>query len=334
MKAALLHTFAFLFAASSYAAVHTVSNMTPSPGQYNTVNAAIAAASTGDTIYIHGSSFNYNSATLNKQLTLIGTGHQVPNQNPLTSDVDYIYFGSGSSGSRIIGLNIYYMENNASNLTNISISRCRIRYQIKWHYNTQGWTLDGNLFDYSAACLNAQHVDHDNMTIRNNIFNGQITAFNASGNNTNLVIVNNIFLNPSNAFADVRYAYIYNNIFYRANPGNNTTSCDWQGNLSYQCGNNAFPGGVNQANVDPMFVNFPAAGSYFSYVHDFHFQPGSPAINAGNDGLDLGVYGGLGDYEQGGVPAIPQVRSFTISGSNVVAPGGTININVSTTIKQ
>ncbi|RYF97169.1 MAG: hypothetical protein EOO00_00885, partial [Chitinophagaceae bacterium] len=327
MKITFLAAIAMFSSMTAFATVHTVSNMTPSPGQFTSVNDAIAAASSGDTIYVHGSTFNYNAATINKPLTIIGTGHHVPNQNPLTSDIDYITFTAGSSGTKLIGLNLYYLENNSANLANITVTRCRIRYQIRWNQNAQNWTIDGNIFEYSAIILQANNLDIDNSIFKNNIFNGYPQNFNYSNNNTNLVFANNLFLNPSIAFSEVRYAYIYNNIFYRANPSNNTSGCDFQNNLSYQCANNAFPGGVNYTNVDPMFVNFPTAGAYFSYAHDFHLQPGSPAINAGNDGTDLGVYGGLGNFEQNGIPAIPQIRSFTINGSNVVAPGGTININ-------
>jgi hypothetical protein len=336
MKHSLSILAVLLFIAfSSKAAVLTVSNTSPSPGQYIALADAVAAASAGDTLYVQGSAFNYNSVTITKKLTLIGTGHHVPNQNPLTSDIDYVYLADGSDGSSFIGLNLYYFETQAADIDSITVTRCRFRYQIR--FNQAGcdrWVIDGNVFDYTAANIMGQNQDMDYMTIKNNIFNGYLQDFNYYGNCTNLYVLNNIFLHSSIAFSTLYYAYAYNNIFYRATPNSGANGTTFENNMSYQCGNNAFPNGTNYENVDPKFVSFPNAGASFTYSHNFKLQGSSPAIAAGNDGLDLGVYGGVGNFEQNGIPAIPQIRSFNIGGVTTVAPGATLNLNIITTIKQ
>lgn len=326
--------FVFLSLTGS-AAVFTVSNMNPSPGQYLTINNAVAAASNGDTIYVQASQFNYLSATINKRLTIIGSGHNVPNQSTLTSDLDNVTLAAGSDGTTIMGMNLYYLETGAASVDSVTITRCKFRYQIRFNHNfCNRWVIDGNVFAYTVSNIFGQNQDIDYLTIKNNVFNGYLQDLNYYGNNTNLLVTNNIFLHPNIAFSTLYYAYVYNNIFYRANPSNNTSGNDWAGNISYQCANNSFPGGTNYTNVNPQFVNFPAGGDYFSYGYNFRLQPGSPAINAGTDGLDLGVYGGYGNYEQNGVPPIPQIRSFNVTGSTTVAPGSTLNISVISTIKQ
>ncbi len=319
---------------SANAAVHTVSNRAPVPGQFITIDAAIAAATDGDTIYVHGSPANYLDATINKRITLIGTGYDVPNSDSLTADLDNLTLTTGATGSIIIGMNLYYVATNATLIDSITFQRNRIRYQIRMNNsNLNYWTIDGNFFEYTANCIEANNVEMDFFMINNNIFNGYLQSFNYYGNGSNLVIRNNLFLGPNQGLNGVYYAYIYNNIFYRASPSTGATSCAFSANLSYQCANNGFPNGVNQVNVDPLFVNFPAAGDYYNRNYDFHLQPGSTAIAAGNDGLDLGIYGGNGHYNHGGIPAIPQIRSFSISGSNVIAPGTSINVNIISTIK-
>jgi hypothetical protein len=64
-----------LFSAISLqAATLVVNNESPNPGQYTTVNAAIAAASPGDIILVKGTSTFYGSCSISKSLTLVGNG--------------------------------------------------------------------------------------------------------------------------------------------------------------------------------------------------------------------------------------------------------------------
>src|SRR6266536_5473948 len=58
-----------------YATGRTVSNNPNTLAQYNTIQAAIDASSSGDTVYVHGSSTPYGGFNLNnKRLTIIGPG--------------------------------------------------------------------------------------------------------------------------------------------------------------------------------------------------------------------------------------------------------------------
>src|SRR5215467_7839957 len=60
---------------SLFATVRTVSNNPSTLAQYNTIQAAINASVSGDTIYVHGSPINYAGFTVtDKRLTIIGPG--------------------------------------------------------------------------------------------------------------------------------------------------------------------------------------------------------------------------------------------------------------------
>lgn len=330
---------------SSSAGVLTANNNNPSPGQYTTLAAAQAAASTGDTIYVSGSPNNYNSITIQKSLVWIGTGHKPQNDNPSTSYLDNISFDNNNipNGSVFIGLDLsdIYLGNRSG----IKVLRCKIRniaylssgasnsctFESCW-FSSTGW----NLYDNAG-------YQHDNYTVANNVFSGQCYLTNPS-NNINFYFRNNLFLVNNDAFGgSMKYIIFQNNIFYRANPVSAAvTNCVYENNISYQATNNAFAGGIantfinNLPNTDPLFVSFPSAGADYSYAYDFNLQTSSPADNAGTDGKDIGLTGGNGYFQKYGIPSIPQVRVFEItSPSNAaIAPGGTLQINVRSTIKR
>jgi hypothetical protein len=76
--------------------------------------------------------------------------------------------------------------------------------------------------------------------------------------------------------------------------------------------------------VDPMFTAYP--GGRFSYDHNFHLKTSSPGKNAGTDGTDIGIYGGMG-FSETREPPIPIIRAFSIQ-NGVVAPNGKLSIKV------
>lgn len=326
MRTTFLLTIALFAAVNANATIRTLSNNNNSPGQFTTFAAAHTAAVAGDTIYVHGSPYNYGSFTLSKQLTIIGIGHNPQKQAPLKSFVDYIYFATGSNGSRVIGMEIYEVHTNAAAINNIEIRLCKITYRLLLDdASSSNWIVDGCVFSYPGMNFHGSSSQSGHR-LRNNVFNGYI--YNMNGSNGYHYIENNIFLYNGNAFDYVNPAYVNNNIFYRSSPTGTGTSLTFSNNISYQCSNNSFANGTNITNQDPQFVSFTGGGpgAYFSYTHDYNLQVTSPAKNYGTDSKDLGVYGGIGDYNQNGIPRIPYIASFNIS-NPTVAPGGTLNVD-------
>lgn len=341
MKTLFLTTLS-LFCLQAQAAVLTVNNNVPSPGQYTSVSAAISAAANGDTIYVSASPYNYNGFTVDKELTLIGSGHKPQNVNTNVSIVDNI--AVTSNNVRIIGFNLNQVNGSGTH-TNLKVERCLVRDKIYLDGNWTSVTLEGNVFQSTGMNFNPyMYAAFDGVTVKNNVFNGTLhDAYGYYGMN-NFLIKNNLFLNSSNAFSgSTRLLAINNNIFYRANPANSVTNSSFNNNISCQCTNNAFPiggsgntGSGNIENTDPLLVNFPAAGDYFSYTYDYNLQSGSPAKNAGTDGKDVGLTGGDGYFQKYGIPPIPQMRHLSIisPAGGVVNPGGTLQIKVISTIHR
>ncbi|MFN8286271.1 MAG: hypothetical protein U0V74_05930 [Chitinophagales bacterium] len=317
----------------AFANILTVSNNVNSPGQFTTFAAAHGAASNGDTIYISGSPFNYGTIAISKQLTVIGTGHNPQKQSPLVSFCDYVQFYAGSNGSKLIGLQVYQISSNSDNVDNIGIYSCKITYRLVFqNYYSSNWTIDGNVFVYTGSCVEGTCY-LDGITFRNDIFNGQFVNFGNCQSNYHY-IDHCVFLYSGNPFANDYIFYVNNSIFYyNGNVGSGMNSSTWSNNISYNCSNNNFPNGTNQVNVNPGFVNVPLSNTQYSYSHDYRITNGAAGDNTASDGTDLGVYGGFGDFDRDGLPRIPYIKQFDINGSNVVAPGGTLNVTIKSNIR-
>src|SRR5690348_9734329 len=134
----LIMTFASLFLSYSVlATVRTVSNNPDRPAQFTQVDAAIAAAATGDTIYVHGSQFTYNDFSVTKRLVIIGAGYNSNNQFNLPTTVGLIYLNrdtglQNSSGSVITGFLVTSQIRNNGNpgVDNITVFRNKVNGTI------------------------------------------------------------------------------------------------------------------------------------------------------------------------------------------------------------
>lgn len=349
MKITSILITSFLLALNAAATVRVVNNNNPSPGQYSTPTAALAASSAGDTILITGSVYNYNDLTITKRITIIGTGHSPATPNPATSKLDNIDFSGTASNLydvNLIGLDVNSISYNVANTKRQYVSRCQIRSYLYLANNQDSILIDGNYFLSSGNCLQAAaNYNFNNITFRNNVFNGSIYQYYPSGSSGyNLYFNNNLFLVNQYVFTGSnRYLVFRNNIFYRADPNSAAYNCDFDYNLIYKAysGTNNFPtsngnvsGTHNLLNVDPVFTSFPNNGDYYSYNYNFTLQSTSTALNAGSDGKDIGLSGGDGYFQKFGIPAIPQINELKItSPSNAtIAPGGNLQISVKSSI--
>ena len=349
MKRSLIAASFLIFCCSAFAGVITVSNASVSPGQHSSLSAAVSAANAGDTILIHGTGINYGSITLDKALVFIGPGHNpTDKQNINPAMVDNVLLTTGSSQSKFYGINISYIYTNTT-ITNIVISNCLVRSRVHIrHANCHNWTVDGSVFTSSDRNIEADGNNVSNLRVRNSVFNGFFYNF-GSGSGYNY-FTNCIFLSgvAHPTFQYCYYFYVKNSIFYRAIPRRSYGWISFDKCLSYQTtgGDNSFSGnddGVSRTvyeGIDPLFISFPGAGSYFDYAHNYNLQGASPVKGMGTDATDLGVYGGtefsniLLGYNQNGVPLNPYIKTFTITGSNSVNAGDNLQISVEAKVRN
>lgn len=341
-KSPLIHRFlratsillvCVFFVSKSFATIRTLSNAAFSPGQFTTFLAAHTACLPNDTIYVHGSSLTYGAITIFKQIVVIGPGHNPVKQAPFAAIFTTI---TATVPCTLNGLTFDSFNSTAINTT---IKRCRILQPsgptvgILGLGNATNWLIEGNVFTSSglAANITLNGANNSNTTVSNNIFCTNMIAPSGGTTLNTFFITNNLFLGLVGLTLSVGQANINNNIFYRSSPQGTLAACVMNNNISFNCAINTFsaPGVNNLVNINPMFTSFPIAGAIFDYSHNYILAPGSPGLLNGTDGTDRGVFGGFGfKFNMTGEPAIAEITSFTITSPAVIAPGGTLNINV------
>jgi len=343
---ALMATVAF---GSSKASILTANNSTTSPGQYTTLQAAITAAHTGDTILVSGSTIDYASngtITINKQLTLWGTGYNLIKDNPVPSKISSIELQSGSGGTVIAGFIIsnYIASDNGVQTNSITIKRNFLSYITD--YQGDNWLIQENVFGLSTS---GSSLNGNGIVVKNNIFQGNpYVAISNQSANTGFVFSNNLVFGNQNAGYTFYNAVVSNNIFYDSTKSacnyinGPSTNCSFSNNIVYgnpnpnvlDTGVNGNTGSGNRYNTNPMFTNLKIAQdgwNYFSVVDftgDLTLRATSPGHNAGTDTRDIGLYGGSGSQNPlTGNPPIPQISTMNIL-NTVIAPGTTLNVQL------
>jgi len=296
-------------------------NGTPnSSAHYLTLQAAHDAATTldGDTLYLEGSMFSTGGISCYKKLCIIGSGYFL-DQNPETqhnkypSTIDgYIYYYSSSSGSKLMGCTVpYSVYLYASNIT-FERNHFPSTYSIyQQSGNLSNIRIIDNYFSgayyYPSLAFGSPITD---VLISNNYFYGYITTnANFSG-----MVMNNIFYTT----VDLYNSNVINNISMGSSA--TLTNCI----VAYNIGTSTqFPAGNNnQQNVPLVDLFVGLTGN--STDGQWQLKPGSPAIGAGEGGVDCGIFGGAYPYVLSGLPAIPAIYFFDAPS----LPSGTINVTI------
>lgn len=306
------------------------------PSFYTNLSTAITAAVNGDTLYLPGGAITPTTQiNVSKSLHFVGTGHY-PDSTLATGAtwINDMRFTTGSSGSSVEGIDFDILTiayGSIQSITGFTVKRCSI---------------------------DAFYIGQDNVStiesiiVTDNVFKGAITI---KPGYPNILLMRNIFLyTQSNSCQGL---LLKNNIFYVYYPAalsdfngcvleNNiiigTTSSGSINNItfgSYNCqyikniciptvsnwGSNTNTNNIVGQTVASTFVNAP--GGNFSYSYNYHLLPGSPGVNYGTDGTDVGIFGTTTPYKDGAVPFNPHIMSKNINSS--LTPAGILNVNVS-----
>jgi hypothetical protein len=280
-----------------------------------------ASVQNGDIIYVAGSPTSYGDLTCTKQLFIYGPGYFLgENENTqaykVSAKTGTIVFDSGSEGSIITGIYCTYFIRAYTN--DITIKRNYIDNAVNVDTGVSNIIIAQNYIDYSNG--SAIHVDGNcsNIIIKNNYLYGGYTI--NSNSSSELQIINNVM------YGDLEEIYnstIENNIlrdgyYYTYSEQNNTV----QNNL---CNGDQFPAGNgNQLNVD-MSTVFVYEGSTDGW---WQLKDGSPAIGAGVNGEDCGMFGGDEPYVLSGLPPIPAVYYFNAPVSGSATEGLPVQVKV------
>lgn len=343
MKTLLLLLTIFTGGALFSQTTHTIDNSTNSGAQFNSLQAAIDAASSGDTLYIHPSQIPYGNVTLTKILNLRGLAHAAEIGTNVYAEIGNLNINAsfGAPGITMEGLRISQVGISGSeNYNDAVIKNCRINRIAVSSTTAQcdNWIVSGNVFPGNNPGIVGK-TGHDNWVFVNNHIRQDATAqswYTIEGFNASDLIRNNIFITdqiggPATFCNQCSSALIENSLILFN--GTALSIADPGGQVSFShCLSYNYAGGTmeplngsdNLDNTDPMFVN--ASDANFSYGKDFHIQDGAPASTAGTDGGQLGIFGNDYPFSMRGYPDDLAYPTLMEIGNSVIVPGGTLNV--------
>jgi len=85
---------------------------------------------------------------------------------------------------------------------------------------------------------------------------------------------------------------------------------------------------VNVTKWDDLFID-PKNG--ISVTSNFHLKSGSPGSNAGTDGKDVGIYGGIG-FKDSALPPGPRIVTSKIADQTDTA--GNLSVEITVSVEQ
>lgn len=336
----IISSFGVLVSFGTEAAVLTVSNNPAIPAQYTDISAAILAAEAGDTLYLHGSPNAYSPGAniyFSVPLTFIGAGYHSMTASGLPSVAGTFNPQSGATNCVFLGLSF---TSPTSGIVGATFGASVARVEFCTFMNGAPLiTGNGTVVARCVFDTDYQPIIGSSCMFFNNIVVARAiwvswTGLNCTGGGST-VIKNNLFISSDDEFAIgmCTDATIIDNIFYgaRAIDSTQTVNCTINNNLTFGSSQNALPAGSNTGvnNIigqNPLFIQVPTADLNFQY--DYGLQAASPAIAAGTDGLDLGIYGGSYPITPGlvGQP-LPYIAEFVIT-NPVIQQGGSLNVTL------
>lgn len=319
---------------------------------YPSITAAVAAAQSGDTIYISGSKAVYaESITISKPLTIYGAGWVNSNTSATgpTTITGTFTISNGANNLTITGLQIQsIIFSNSSELNNVTITRCYIPGRIYGSSSSyfkmsnfkvsECWLSGGQVFNYLKGTANC--------SFEKNFFADAYVASVTGNSNYDCRFTNNIFLKDTapevnNYFSNSSYnynAFIYqvtdcaflNNIFltnntsigkyryYYLEANSDRNICF---NNFYNCGNGGNFGNSDVVTSNTYNSGWSGANIFVKFTSwsdwqncDFHINDICGLKTAGSDGLEPGIYGSSNPFKDGWfMPENPQIKSISVS---------------------
>ena len=305
MKKSLFIVFMFLVftGSAAHATIIIVDNKVPSAGQYSTLQAAHDAASNGDTIYVYPSGVAYNAITVTKQLHLVGTGFDYPGEDLNTTLIYGLFtFDPGSDNSTLEGFRNGGNFSIMINSNNIIIKRNRLLTINVASYHV-GNVIIGNFIYSNGIAAVIEVSDYNEILIANNFISNTYSNSNqrtvmASGANITINLIHNVIKGYNHSISvDNSNKFIANNIIVFGRATGCSTGTYYNMDDQHWLPNSN--GNILDADMNSVFVD--------KDNYNFHLLPNSPARGAGQNDVDMGIYGGSTPFVDGGAPGIPSI---------------------------
>jgi len=332
-----------LLSVGSYAKIWIVNNNVGQSSDFTTLESAVAGATAGDTLYLIGSTTGYSGwgtgpyITIDKKLTLIGPGYFLSSvASTITNSsfiVDALYITSNAGGTTVMGIvfNNYILisANNVLFKRNSGITSAARPIRIGQAPNG-GTSAISNVivtqnYIYNSSSVSAIDVTSgcNNITVSNNYIQQAVAVADpVYSPNATVDIRNNILWGASQMRLGA--GILENNIITTSSISTGTSIA--RNNI---CDGSPLPSGNNnKLNIDLSTVLVNNLAVYSSGDSWMQLKSGSPALAAGSNGEDCGVFGGSDPYVLSGLPPIPLVYFFSASSSGSNSSGLPVTIKV------
>lgn len=333
----LIFTLLFLLSIQiSYGTLYTVNNQEEPNEQQNlyaSLQDAHDNAKNGDTIYVEGSPNIYGLLDVSKRLIIIGPGYylaenentQVVKSAAVTREID---FENGSQGSKLIGISVSAYSTSDVNIyvSNIEIKQCYLHGHIGlFEGGLENIIISQNYFRSSnGESINwySSRTPAKNLLVKNNIINRVLILQNGvSGKVINNVIKGSSFKVGVNSSLEIKNNIILSTVKDDVilPPLPDAAISHNIGALDYFGSDNG-----NQMNVAETEI-FVAQGTSDG---QWQIKEGGPADGKGENGVDIGAFGGPTPYKLSGLPSIPTIYELSTSGFGNSESGLPITIKV------
>ena len=266
------------------------------------------AAVPGDTINLSAGFFN-SPNEIAKGLTIVGSGHFPDSINqPRTTFLivnGAVNLVQGANNLRLEGLYIMGDINfQAVPMNHISIVRCYVR-SINCGSSDESNRKDNILIRECFISTDNNYESiiglfGDNNEINHNVVRGTMRTITGT-----CLIEGNV---QQNGWYVVNNCQIRNNIILTNGgwPILDCTGNSFSNNLfvgsNFSIGNNSFVNNYTNVDVSEIFVNYTVSGAP-SYTDNYHLK--HPELYIGTDGKEVGLYGGVIPFKDGGYPFNP-----------------------------
>ncbi|MDD2635776.1 MAG: hypothetical protein PHW82_09785 [Bacteroidales bacterium] len=304
-------------------------------------NDAYTLAENGDTLYLSGGAFTISS-DIEKGLKIFGAGVHPDSTSAtyITQISGIVNIKNGADGLYFEGIEFSHnvQENFSQVVNNVSFVRCKFNQHLDFGSSGTPSTLRTSYSFIQCVFMSFLTLDGvTNSIITNSIFNQKIslshsntfnncsflyTATNSSTSNrliynSNTNIISNCIFHSSSAIS-LYYNYIidgasntiHNCIFEHTDPILGSTPIE----------TNNYKG----IDLSTVFIELPS--NSFSFDDNYHLSTSAEASYLGNEGTQVGVYGGLFPLKEGFVPQNPHISAKTISSGT--DENGLLNVEI------
>ncbi len=305
----------------------SVDNSPGSTANYTSLQAAIDEAEGDDFIYVTGTGIDYGNITINKKVNIIGPGYFLAaNQGGVTNTapaiVSDIILTAGANNSLISGLtsdegNPLNDKVHIEGVSNIVFQNNHLYGDLEI-VNSSNITVHNNFFDPDYCCNDIIIEEGcSNIQILNNIIYAAGLGVDIT---SGAEFKHNVILTDNIDFIGFHNTIVKNNIFSILNYPDFANSSSILFNVFTLPQNEIPVNNIGNLNSSSIFIGQGSPDGVFQ------LKSNSPAIGAGEGGVDCGIFAGASPYVLSGLPSIPIIYSLEAPVS--ASAGGTIQVKV------